>query len=216
MASVAIMARAIQPEPLAALQAWLMDQHYSQHATEQIVAWTEFEGTPTGSPYLDREDEATANEVFIEAMPLVRHTSNDWDDAGIWIDLDTLLEAGRPAGIPVEDLVPPELDPEEDAAIVAGWGESPSIDPEPYEPTPEDELAYAAWQAAGEPSIDPGPSEPAESFEAAAAVPPPISGGAPAGPTAEDWADYREWAERVDRLEALLRDLPDDPQYGYE
>lgn len=40
---------------------------------------------------------------------------------------------------------------------------------------------------------------------------PPISGGAPDGPTDADWEEMAAWSEHLDRLEALSRD--DDAEY---
>jgi hypothetical protein len=117
----------VHPAAFVALERWLRENHYSEHAIDQLVAHAHAEGTPTGSPYLDREDEAAASEVFVEAMPAV------------------------PYGSPL-------------------WGSGP------------------------------------------------LRGGAPEvfTPSAEDWADYRRWTERLDALRDE-EDRPDpEPLYGYE
>jgi hypothetical protein len=79
-----------------ALWSWLVDHHYSLHAVERIVAHTLAEGTPTGAPELDREDEELATEVWIEAMPRVPMAARDWDGripAGIVFVTDAEAEA---------------------------------------------------------------------------------------------------------------------------
>ena len=48
---------AFQPG-LDALSLWLEDNSYSQHARDRILAHAAVDGTPSGSPYLDAEDEA--------------------------------------------------------------------------------------------------------------------------------------------------------------
>lgn len=68
---------AIRPG-LDALDWWLADNHYSQHARERIVAYAAAEGTPTGSPYLEAEDEAEASEAFVGALPAVPFDSAEW------------------------------------------------------------------------------------------------------------------------------------------
>jgi hypothetical protein len=95
---------------LAALHGWLMDQHYSQHATEQIVAHTALEGTPTGCPYLDRESEETATEVFIEAMPPVDPFDAAWDTPDALLDVELLAEGTHPTPFPEEVYHPSEED----------------------------------------------------------------------------------------------------------
>jgi len=182
MHTVSLATGPVHPAALGALQSWLRDNHYSVHAIDAVIAHAAEEGTPTGSPYLDPEDEAAATEAFVAAMPAVSGCSNDWDDPSIYLDVDTLLEAGRPR-IPTDALVPPELDPE------------------PYAPTEEEELFAAAFAAAdAEPGL------------------PPIVGGAPFVPGDLDWAEYRAWCDRLDRLEAEgpARDTPGGPVYGYE
>jgi hypothetical protein len=109
---------------IAALQEWLWDNRYSQHAVETIAAHVAAEGTPTGCPELDPEDEATATEVFAGALPAVPSVSWQWDygdRSGHWTD---------------------------SAPVAAGSGEGPGCEPEPFEPSADDLADYAAWSAA--------------------------------------------------------------------
>jgi hypothetical protein len=117
-------------KPLGALGEWLLDNHYSQHAAEAIVGHTAAEGTPTGSPYLDREDEPTASEVFVEAMEAVPFDDPAWGDPGPG-DSDRSVPAGA-AIVPTELL---------DLAPICGGG------PEPFEPSEGDWEDYRRWAA---------------------------------------------------------------------
>jgi hypothetical protein len=65
-------------KPLAALGEWLLENHYSQHAAESIVAHAGRHGTPFGSPYLHAGDEAGASAAFVDAMEPVPYDSIDW------------------------------------------------------------------------------------------------------------------------------------------
>jgi hypothetical protein len=209
----------IQPEALWALQGWLMDNHYCPHAAGRIVAYAAEEGTPTGSPYLDREDEATATEVYCEALPAVCWTSHEWGNA---TGDESMFRLEDDTWTPVDALraIPPELDEEEEAALLAAWDRQadeeirrleagrPAPEPAAYEPTEQDLADYGDWLE----MLD------RQQFSAMAAPLPPIAGGGPepAGPTEEELADMREQCERADRLESLRRDLPEPPRYGYE
>jgi hypothetical protein len=68
----------------AALAAWLLEQDYSQHCRERIVAHAMAEGCLAGCPELDAEDEAVAEQVFVEALPAVLQTSREWCDDTEW------------------------------------------------------------------------------------------------------------------------------------
>jgi hypothetical protein len=188
----------VHPAALGALQSWLWDNHYSVHAIDAIVAHAAEEGTPTGSPYLDREDEEAATEAFIAAMPAVSSCSPEWGNATGDESMFRLLDD---AWTPVETLraLPPELDDDE-TALLDAWDRlaelemarleagRPADGPAPYEPTEEDLAAYGAWLEQLE-------------REQLGAMLAPISGGAPDGPTAEDRA-------------GRMRELLDDPSYG--
>jgi hypothetical protein len=115
---------AIRPG-LDALSWWLEEHHYSQHAREAILAHVAGEGTPTGCPYLEAEDEGPATEAFVSALPAVAYDSATWGDDGP-DDGDRSIPADAV-------LVPPEL--LELAPIV---GMAPEDEPRPFAPSPED------------------------------------------------------------------------------
>jgi hypothetical protein len=143
---------------LQALGEWLMDQNYAQHSREAIVGYTALEGTPTGSVYLDREDEAAATEIFIEAMADVPIGSDLWDDETFCFDAEMLAEGNHPWPIPTvgddDRSVPP------DAALIP-----PELDADdaPYEPSAEDVAwlgeAEARWPAIVAPISGGSPEE---------------------------------------------------------
>jgi hypothetical protein len=106
---------AFQPG-LDALSAFLAENQYSMHAIDRILAHAAAHGTPTGSPYLDGEDESGANDAFVDGLESVLLDSPGWDDPSVFLDVDSILEAAQglddadrsiPAGAV---LVPPELD----------------------------------------------------------------------------------------------------------
>jgi hypothetical protein len=79
----------------AALAAWLLAADYSGHARERIVAYVEAHGCLAGCPELDREDEATATEVYVEALPSVPQTDPAWCDGGAEYTLSDPAELER-------------------------------------------------------------------------------------------------------------------------
>jgi len=128
-----------------------MDQHYSQHCWERIRDHTAVHGTPTGCPELDPEDEATATEIYCQAMPAIDPGDSAWD-----------LPV-RPSVASLRAL-PPDLDDEEfqtlwDAAcanhdaddeaaeLARHWEPAPDDrpDPAPFEPSAEDLDDYDRW-----------------------------------------------------------------------
>jgi hypothetical protein len=76
-----------------ALAAWLLAADYSAHCRERIVSHAIAEGTLTGCPELDPEDEGTASEVWVEALPAVPQTGREWCDPMEWTLPDAELEA---------------------------------------------------------------------------------------------------------------------------
>jgi hypothetical protein len=109
---------ALRPE-LGALYVWLMvEKNYHQHAREQVIRHVVATGTLEGAAYLDPEDRAEAEEVFTDTLAPVRFDSPAWDDPGVYLDVESLLESA--SGIPDDDadrsiptgavLIPPELD----------------------------------------------------------------------------------------------------------
>jgi hypothetical protein len=152
-------------QALEALTTLLLDYHYSGHAIGRIAAYVAREGTPTGCPTLDPEDEADATEAYVTSLAEVPLDSPMWDKyEDVCLDV-ALLEAGtHPWPIPA-------------------FGD--------------------------------------DDREAPDGALPPIRGGSdeaePFVPSDEDWAAYREWAERHDAL-AELRAAEErhNPQWGYE
>lgn len=84
-----------RPE-LGLLRIFLAGQEYSAHARERIVCYAAREGTLEGCPELEPEDMEGAELVFVDGMEPVSQTDPEWEDPAIAIDLDTLLEHGRP------------------------------------------------------------------------------------------------------------------------
>lgn len=208
-----------QAEALEALGRWLADNHYSQHAQEAIVGFAAVEGTPTGSPYLDREDEATASDVFVEAMGEVPFDAAIWgspaDRESMWRPLDDRWTVAPLLAIPDEldddqgDDEPPyrrsdQAEEEDTGEFPPPFPMGPDPEPEPFEPSPEDWADYHAWTV---------------EIEARRLGILPIAGGAPepAGPTAEDVAEARAYCAAIDAIEQARRveDLR-HPLYGYE
>jgi len=150
----------------------LDDYHYSAHARARILAWTTREGTPTGCPELDREDEADVEQVFVEALAEVPFEAAAWDREDVCLDA-TMLVAG--------------------------------LHPLPFGDGPD---APEADPAMAFPLIRP--------LAERIAVPPVCGGGAAYEPTAEDLADFADWAEewrrRRDTEDYLARfnDVRDD------
>jgi hypothetical protein len=148
---------------LSALAAFLIDQHYSSHAIGRIEAYVATHGTLAGS-MIEPEDEAGAEEAFVSALPELPADSEAWDrDTGVIFCTEWLADGSHPFPIPVigdddrtippdADLLPPELDPDDDDADIEAIGRFlqslPPIAggaPAPYEPTPEDLADMAAW-----------------------------------------------------------------------
>jgi hypothetical protein len=76
-----------------ALAAWLLSQDYTAHCRERIVSYAVACGTLTGCPELDPEDEATATEAWVEALPAVPQTDPAWSDGTEWTLPSPELEA---------------------------------------------------------------------------------------------------------------------------
>jgi hypothetical protein len=117
---------------LDALNAWLENHHYSQHAREQIVIHTGSKGMPVGSAYLEPEDLRGATTVFVKALAAA--AKGGFDRA-----IQRVEES---------DPIPSHL--VENFRLVDDWvapirGGSP--DDEPYRPSAEDLEEYCAWSA---------------------------------------------------------------------
>jgi hypothetical protein len=134
---------------LGELATLLRDYHYSEHAVGRIVAHTAREGTPTGCPELDREDEQDASEVFVAELEPVGLDSPAWDvDAGaVYLDVDLIVRGEHPFPIDPDADDTGEFPPSPLEAIAAALppvaGGSPEA--ERYEPTPEDLADLARW-----------------------------------------------------------------------
>lgn len=172
--------------PVETLRAWLWDNHYSPHAADRIVAHAEAEGTVSGCPYLDREDEAAASEVYAEAFEPVGRTSPAWGNAS---DAPSPLD-------PLDDIwstvIPPELEVSEDEMI------EETIDPHDGE----------SFETAVPVAVGGGIDIVVLPIAGGAPVEVPHF-----VPTEQDWADYRAHCERED---ARLRAAGRDPLHGFE
>jgi hypothetical protein len=188
---------------LRALYDHLVDVHYSFHAAEQIVAHTAEEGTPTGCPYLDREDEGAATEVFISALPDVPADDPAWDDPAVILDTELLLGDEHPF---------PLSDPDEGSPPIPDPLPDPFKAPEEWNDEP-----FPADPETGDyppiPGLDP---EPPAGWTGDASVGwvmlSPISGGGfddepEFTPSASDWDSYRQWSEYLDRRRATAEYL---------
>lgn len=139
---------AIPVQALKALEAYLWDHHYSRHALEQIVAFAAAEGTPTGSPYLDREDEEPASEVFVEAMGEVPLDHESWGrEEGETSMFDPRDDVYTP--LDTVRATPPELDDDDGPITVQVLDLAPVCGgaPAPFEPTAEDWEDVRRWSA---------------------------------------------------------------------
>jgi hypothetical protein len=162
-------------QALVELSILMDDYHYSQHAREQILAYTAAHGTPSGCACLDREDEADASMVFEESLPIVPWDSPAWDRETDTITLDVpMLEAG------VHPF--PLLDPSDwpaEATLIA-------------HEAPDGRHVVAKMLANGVlPPISGGCDECYDGPDAEV--------DDPYEPTAEDLADLADWSERLDR-----------------
>jgi hypothetical protein len=118
---------AFQPG-LDVLSLWLAERGYSTQAIDRILAHAAIHGTPTGSPYLDADDEAGATDAFVDGLEPVLGDSSGWDDPSVFIDADSLREAAEATSEPEGDrsipgdaiLVPPEFEDLLDAPALSG------------------------------------------------------------------------------------------------
>lgn len=123
-----------------ALAAYLMARNYSAWSRRNILAHVERAGELAGAValgLLDAEDEAEATEIFVANLPAEPMCHRDWDDESVILDVELLIQGAHPWPIPT-------LGPEDDDAREFP---PPSIEPEPYDPTAEDEADYLAWLA---------------------------------------------------------------------
>jgi hypothetical protein len=87
------------PRPgLAALVGWLLEQRYSSHAIGWIESHVAVHGTLAGS-LMEPEDEAAAEEAFVEGQDAVPGDSDAWNRPDACIDVESLLEPRRAAAV---------------------------------------------------------------------------------------------------------------------
>jgi hypothetical protein len=111
---------AVALEPLGIL---LDDYHYSAHARARILAYTAREGTPSGCPELDAEDEHDCEMVYVEAFGPVPYDDPAWDDETMCLDVGLLARGVHPWPIPAvgdDDRAEPT---EDDLADYGRWSE---------------------------------------------------------------------------------------------
>jgi hypothetical protein len=123
----------------------LRDRTYCPKARDQVVRWAIAEGTPTGCPYLDHEDEDAATEAFIAGMEAVSLDSDAWDrDTSVLFDVAMLAEGNHPFPLPHEG----DDDRDFDAAMAALEDLPLPISggsPEAFEPSEADWADYHRW-----------------------------------------------------------------------
>jgi hypothetical protein len=107
---------------LAALVAFLMERGYTSTAIGKVFDFAATQGTLAGCEWLDPEDEAAAEEAFVDALPALDPASEAWDrDTSVIFDVEMLAEGNHPWPIPAvgdDDrtvppdavLIPPELE----------------------------------------------------------------------------------------------------------
>jgi hypothetical protein len=134
---------------LVALVAWLLEQRYSSHAIGRIERYVAVHGTLAGS-LIEPEDEAAAEEAFVEALDAVPSDSDAWDRPDAFLDVESLLDPRSAVGVeppagdrsipPDAAIVPPELDDDLPCVTPISGGA-----PEPFQPSPEDWEDYHRW-----------------------------------------------------------------------
>jgi hypothetical protein len=143
---------------ISALDSFLRGHDYTAESRRRIANHVREHRTLEGaSPrHLDREHYQTATDIFVEALPAVPMTSDDWDDDGHW-NLGPEDEYFGEWPVAPDDGLPDAPDhvvttrPGYWAALAAdGITRLPAIsggapDDEPYEPSEEDRADYAAW-----------------------------------------------------------------------
>jgi hypothetical protein len=90
---------------LRVLDAWLLEACYTPHAREKVAEHIACHGTLEGLVYLgllDREDEATAEQVFVENLSAIPQTGREWCDPVEWTLPDDELEALFAAAVEAE------------------------------------------------------------------------------------------------------------------
>jgi hypothetical protein len=73
--------------PLERLSLWLAGEGYHQAAIARLLIYAHREGTPTGAPDLDREDEEYAEHAYVEGQEPIQDGMGDnraWLDPGVY------------------------------------------------------------------------------------------------------------------------------------
>lgn len=209
MASVPHEAVTVQSHPyrpeLALLRVRLAEWGYTPNALEAIVSHAAAEGTTVGA-LIHPEDVAAAEEVLETAAEPVRLTDPAWDEFGHWSGHGpTYRSSGAAYLADAADYLLVTARRSVAAALLKGAAlVPPEIDDETADPVMMELIAIDAINRA---------------CKKAGSVA-PIAGGAPEAPyvpTEEDWREYREWTEEVERRDAERRALDArNPLYGYE
>jgi hypothetical protein len=140
------------------VMAWLAERGYSAAYREVIGRHVHRTGELAGAVLaglLDREDEHTATEIFVEALPDLDDESPAWDREDVLIDVELALAGRHPLPFTVEPPDAPDAHWRHPYADVAGLaaaaledlplpisGGSPESDPGP---TAADRADYEAW-----------------------------------------------------------------------
>jgi hypothetical protein len=82
MSSLRFARSPVQSSGLDRLACWLAGEGYHQAAIARLLIYTYREGTPTGAPDLDREDEEMAEHAFVEGQEPMPGVSAEWDEHG--------------------------------------------------------------------------------------------------------------------------------------
>jgi hypothetical protein len=91
---------------LEALAAYLYTEGYTMTARGRILDHVSREGTLEGlvaEGWLEPANEATAEEVYVDALPAIAGPDPSWHDDGIYLDVDSIVEAFAADGIELVD-----------------------------------------------------------------------------------------------------------------
>lgn len=175
--------------PIGALITFLLERDYTTSARWSIADFAAVNGTLAGS-LIEPEDEAAAEELFVDAMPAVPENSDAWDrDESVYLDAEMLADGVHPLPFG-EGPDAPDADP-----AIAFPGIAPLSERMPLAPV-----------CGGGPDDDgPDPSEADarnhREWLRSLAFDDPDERFAP---SAADWAEYRAHLDLV------------EPRYGYE
>jgi hypothetical protein len=158
----------------AALMGWLLASDYAQHYREAIGGHAARHGELAGAValgLLDREDEETAEWIFVESLPEVPYDDPAWDREDVFLDAGMLADGTHPWPIPTtgdDDRTEPDGPEDGDRSIPA---DAVLVPPD-----------LEAIAAALKPIAGGAPDDDAPEFI----------------PTAADWEDYRNHFDEVE------------------